>query len=81
VARIDVTAPRYGMAEGDSYIKAWLVEAGAAVHAGTPLLVVETAKAETEIESPADGVVGDLLVAADSEVPPGTVLTWIESGS
>ena len=49
--------------------------------AGTPLLVVETTKAETEIESPADGIVGELLVAADSEVPPGTVLTWIESES
>jgi pyruvate dehydrogenase E2 component (dihydrolipoamide acetyltransferase) len=79
VARTDVTAPRYGMTEGDSYIKTWLVEAGATVQAGAPLLVIETAKAETEIESPADGVVGELLVAADSEVPPGTVLTWIES--
>lgn len=81
MVRIDVTAPRYGMTEGDSYIKTWLVEAGATVHAGTPLLVVETAKAETEIESPADGVVGELLATADSEVPPGTVLTWIESES
>jgi pyruvate dehydrogenase E2 component (dihydrolipoamide acetyltransferase) len=81
VARIDVTAPWYGMTESDSYIQTWLVEAGATVRAGTPLLVVETTKAETEIESPADGIVGELLVAADSEVPPGTVLTWIESES
>ena len=81
MVRIDVTAPRYGMTEGDSYIQTWLIEAGATVQVGTPLLVIETAKAETEIESPADGVVGELLVAADSEVPPGTILTWIESES
>jgi len=69
------------MTESDSYIQTWLVGAGATVRAGTPLLVVETTQAETEIESPADGIVGERLVAADSEVPPGTVLTWIESES
>jgi 2-oxoglutarate dehydrogenase E2 component (dihydrolipoamide succinyltransferase) len=79
VARVDVTVPSYGMTEGDSYVQKWLVTAGASVAEGTPLVLVETAKAETELEAPVAGVVGDLLVAADSEVPPGTVLTWIES--
>ncbi|HEV7656793.1 MAG TPA: biotin/lipoyl-containing protein [Mycobacteriales bacterium] len=79
MARLDVTVPSYGMTEGDTYIQKWLVTAGSAVAEGAPLVLVETAKAETEIESPVAGVVGDLLCEADTEVPPGTVLTWIES--
>jgi pyruvate dehydrogenase E2 component (dihydrolipoamide acetyltransferase) len=79
MARIDVKVPIYGMTNSDSYIQNWLVAPGATVAEGDPLLVIETAKAETEIESPAAGVVGDILVEADSEVPEGTVLTWIES--
>ncbi len=79
MARVDVVVPTYGMTDSDAYIQSWLVEPGARVAAGDPLLIIETAKAETEIEAPAAGIVGDALVAADSEVPPGTVLTWIES--
>lgn len=78
MARVDVAVPAYGMTEGNSYIQSWLVEAGARVAAGDPLVLIETAKAETELESPASGIVGDLLVPADTEVPPGTPLTWIE---
>lgn len=79
MARIEVVVPSYGMTDGDSYVQSWLVSEGATVTAGAPLVLIETAKAETELEAPASGVVGELLVAADSEVPPGTLLTWIES--
>jgi pyruvate/2-oxoglutarate dehydrogenase complex dihydrolipoamide acyltransferase (E2) component len=81
VARIEVVAPTYGMADGNSYIQSWLVEAGTQVAAGDPLVLIETAKAETELEAPSAGTVGELLVAADTEVAPGTALTWIESES
>jgi 2-oxoglutarate dehydrogenase E2 component (dihydrolipoamide succinyltransferase) len=79
MARVDVVVPAYGMTDNDAYIQSWLVEPGARVAAGDPLVIVETAKAETELEAPVAGIVGDVLVAADSEVPPGTLLTWIES--
>ena len=79
MVRIEVSVPAYGMTDGEIYIQHWLVAAGDTVEVGTPLLMIETAKAEAEVESPAAGVVGELLVAADSEVPPGTPLTWIES--
>jgi pyruvate/2-oxoglutarate dehydrogenase complex dihydrolipoamide acyltransferase (E2) component len=78
VPRIEVLVPSYGMTDNDSYIQEWLVEEGAQVDEGTPLLIIETAKAETEIESPATGTVGQLLVPAEAEVAPGTPLTWIE---
>lgn len=78
MARIEVTVPVYGMTDTDSYVQRWLVEAGQSVEQGAPLVVVETAKAEVELEAPSAGTVGELLVAADLEVPPGTALTWIE---
>ena len=77
--RTDVTVPAYGMTDSNSYLQEWLVEAGASVAAGAPLLMLETAKAETEVVAPVSGVVGDLLVPAETEIPPGTVLTWIDS--
>lgn len=78
MARAEVTVPIYGMTDTDSYIQRWLVEPGQTVARGESLVVVETAKAEVELEAPSAGTVGDLLIAADSEVPPGTTLTWIE---
>jgi pyruvate/2-oxoglutarate dehydrogenase complex dihydrolipoamide acyltransferase (E2) component len=79
VARIDISVPTYGMADSDTYIQDWLVEAGAHVDEGAGLVIVETAKAETAIEAPVAGVVGDVLVPVGSEVPSGTLLTWIET--
>jgi propionyl-CoA carboxylase alpha chain len=56
------------------------VTPGAAVVAGTPLLVLEAMKMEHEIVAPADGVVTELPVAAGDQVESGTVLAVIESG-
>lgn len=78
MGRVDVTVPVYGMTESDSYIERWLVSQGDSVKEGDPLVMIETAKAEVEMEAPASGIVGDLLVPADTEVPPGTKLTWIQ---
>lgn len=78
MARVEVVVPVYGMADSDSYIQRWLVAEGDRVEQGAPLVAIETAKAELEVEAPVAGVVGTLLVAADSEVAPGTPLTWIE---
>ncbi|UTI64747.1 biotin/lipoyl-binding protein [Paraconexibacter antarcticus] len=55
-----------------------LVEAGATVTAGTPLLVLEAMKMEHEIVAPADGVVGALPVAAGDQVAAGQVLAVID---
>jgi len=46
------------MTESDSYIQTWLVEAGATVRAGTPLLVVETSQVDLHSS---DEAVDDLI--------------------
>ena len=55
----------------------WLKHAGDAVAQGEAILEVETEKSVVEIEAAAGGVVLQLIVAEDEEVPVGTVLGWI----
>ena len=55
----------------------WHAAVGDAVEAGRPLVTVENAKAATEIEVPATGVLKEIRVEAGSEVPLETVLAVI----
>jgi pyruvate dehydrogenase E2 component (dihydrolipoyllysine-residue acetyltransferase) len=55
----------------------WLVRPGDAVRKGDIVAVVDTSKAEIEVEVFEDGVVGDLLVEVGTRVPVGTPLATI----
>ena len=57
----------------------WLKQEGEAVAKGEPLVVIETDKVITEVESPADGVVLKIAVAAEEERPIGTTLVLLGS--
>jgi acetyl/propionyl-CoA carboxylase alpha subunit len=54
-----------------------LAEAGAAVSAGQPLVVLEAMKMEHEVAAPAGGVVTDLRAAAGQQVEAGQVLAVV----
>lgn len=56
---------------------AWLVEPGAEVREGDPLVEVTTDKVDMELESPYSGTVGDLLADAGSVLDVGAALTTI----
>ena len=51
-----------------------LVEAGASVVRGTPLLVMEAMKMEHTISAPVDSTVGELLYAVGGRVSEGAQL-------
>ena len=57
----------------------WLKQEGDAVTKGEPLVVIETDKVITEVESPADGVVLKIAVAAEEERPIGSPLVLLGS--
>jgi len=59
----------------------WLVEPGQRVARGDIVAVVDTDKAEIEIETFDDGVVGELLIEPGTDVPVGTPLATILSPS
>ena len=55
-----------------------LVEVGAAVSAGTPLLVIEAMKMENELRAPIDGVVAAIEVSEGEALEAGARLLHIE---
>jgi len=55
----------------------WLKQSGDTVNQGEAVVEVETEKSVVELEAAGGGVILDLLVAEDEEVPVGTVLGWI----
>ena len=55
-----------------------LVEAGAAVAPGDPLIIVEAMKMEHEIVAPRTGAVSALRVAEGDQVQTGTILAVID---
>ena len=58
----------------------WLVRPGDRVERGQIIVEVETDKGTFEVESPATGLVGALVVSAGAKVPVGTVLATIGDG-
>ncbi|MGH3227938.1 MAG: acetyl/propionyl/methylcrotonyl-CoA carboxylase subunit alpha [Streptosporangiaceae bacterium] len=58
-----------------------LVEVGAVVAAGQPLLVLEAMKMEQTVAAPADGVVAELRAKAGEQVAAGQVLAVVEANT
>jgi len=71
--------PKFGMTMDDGLIVEWLVAEGDTVAEGDGIVVIETEKVSTEVESPAAGVVVELNCEVDDEVPVGAVIGYIES--
>jgi pyruvate dehydrogenase E2 component (dihydrolipoamide acetyltransferase) len=73
--------PALGAGMDVGRIVAWHVQAGDEVHRGDIVALVETDKANIDVEVFEDGVVEELLVAAGTKVPVGTPLARIASGA
>jgi pyruvate dehydrogenase E2 component (dihydrolipoamide acetyltransferase) len=73
----EIVLPQWGMEMQDATIVKWLKQEGDAVQAGEPLVEVETAKIETEMESTASGVVAHILVPEGATVAVRTVLAIV----
>ena len=76
-----VTMPALGESVTEGTITRWLKNEGDMVAMDEPLLEVSTDKVDTEIPSPAAGVLQRIVVAADQTVAVGTELAIIDSGA
>ena len=65
----EIVLPQWGMEMQDGTIVRWLKEVGDTVAEGEPLVEVETAKLQTELESTASGVLSR-IVAQEGEIVP-----------
>src|SRR5215207_5088891 len=77
---VSVTMPRLGESVSEGTVTRWLKKEGDRVEADEPLLEVSTDKVDTEIPSPAAGVLSSIRVAEDETVEVGAELAVIEDG-
>ena len=77
-AGAELTIPQMGVVEQVLVVE-WLVEDGSLVTAGESVVVIDTDKAETELEAPASGRLHVLVPAGDEEVAVGTVLATVST--
>src|SRR6478609_10502912 len=72
-----VTMPKLGETVTEGTIGNWLKQAGDNVAFDDPLFEVSTDKVDSEIPSPYDGVIMEILVGSGETVPVGTPLVRI----
>ncbi len=73
----NVLLPQWGMNMEDGLLVRWLVKEGDTIEAGQPLVEVETAKINSELEAPVSGVVAHIMVTEGNNVDVGTVVAVI----
>jgi 2-oxoglutarate dehydrogenase E2 component (dihydrolipoamide succinyltransferase) len=69
--------PQMGVSVSEGTITKWLKQPGEAVARDEPLLEISTDKVDTEVPSPAEGVVTEIVVPEGETVEVGTVLARI----
>jgi pyruvate dehydrogenase E2 component (dihydrolipoamide acetyltransferase) len=75
---IEIRMPELAPDIDEADVIAWLVEPGAEVERGEPILEIETDKSTVEVESPATGILSEIRVPAGStDVAVGALLGLI----
>src|SRR5947209_16479010 len=75
---VSVTMPRLGESVTEGTVTRWLKQEGERVEADEPLLEVSTDKVDTEIPSPAAGVLSRIVVHEDETAEVGSELAVID---
>jgi 2-oxoglutarate dehydrogenase E2 component (dihydrolipoamide succinyltransferase) len=73
----EVTMPKLGESVTEGTVGSWLKQVGEDVEFDDPLFEVSTDKVDSEIPSPYDGTILEILVHGGETVPVGTVLARI----
>jgi pyruvate/2-oxoglutarate dehydrogenase complex dihydrolipoamide acyltransferase (E2) component len=76
-ALVDVTMPQMGVSVAEGTVVAWRVEVGDRIEADQTICEISSDKIDTEVPSPASGVVAEIVVPVESTVDVGTVLARI----
>jgi 2-oxoglutarate dehydrogenase E2 component (dihydrolipoamide succinyltransferase) len=74
---VDVVMPQMGVSVSEGTITRWAKQVGDTVDADETLLEISTDKVDTEVPSPASGVISEILVEEGATVEVGTVLARI----
>lgn len=77
--RIEVLLPQWGMGMSEGTITEWLKQVGDSVEEDEGLAEVESEKVEETLESPATGILAEIIVQAGDSVEVRTVVAIIET--
>lgn len=75
---IEITVPEMGESVVEATVGRWLVEKGAQVKAGQPVVELETDKVDLEVSAEKDGVLAEIVAEAGTDVQIGDVLGRID---
>src|SRR5690242_13460339 len=73
---VAILLPKLGLTMTEGTINEWLVEAGASVSVGDPVLLLATDKVDVEVEAEGAGLFHP-SVEAGTTLPPGAVVGWL----
>nr|MBA3384715.1 HlyD family efflux transporter periplasmic adaptor subunit [Actinomycetota bacterium] len=74
---IDVVMPQMGVSVSEGTVTKWLKQVGEQISADESILEISTDKVDTEVPSPASGVVAEIFVQEGETVEVGTKLAVI----
>lgn len=74
---IKITMPKLGLTMVEGTITEWKKREGEYIDKGTILFVLETEKVTFEVEAPASGILGTILVKVGETAPVGGLLGYI----
>ena len=77
---VDVVMPQMGVSVSEGTITRWAKAAGETIEADETIVEISTDKVDTEVPSPASGVVKELFAAEGETVPVNTRIAVIEVG-
>ena len=78
---VSVSMPQLGESVSEGTVTRWLKKEGERVERDEPLLEISTDKVDTEIPSPAAGILRSIAVAEDETVAVGAELATIDEGN
>ncbi|MDR3578069.1 MAG: 2-oxo acid dehydrogenase subunit E2 [Anaerolineaceae bacterium] len=74
---VEIVMPRMGLTMEEGRVVAWLKQENQPVTAGELLLEIETDKSTVEVESPASGILGQILYGPGETIPVGQVIGYL----
>jgi 2-oxoglutarate dehydrogenase E2 component (dihydrolipoamide succinyltransferase) len=79
MARFNIMLPAMGEGVIEATINKWLVSVGSSVKEDDPLVEVATDKVDSEVPSPADGIIVSIMASEGSVVKVGETIAVIEN--
>src|SRR6185503_8531667 len=77
---VDVVMPQMGVSVSEGTITRWAKAAGETIEADETIVEISTDKVDTEVPSPASGVVRELFAGEGDTVPVNTRIAVIDTG-